>query len=260
MRSERQQKASRANGAKSRGPTTPEGKARSSCNSVVHGLLASTIVLEEENRATFEQMQAEITTEFAPSTPFESTLVCVMLAARWRSFRILGMECAELDFAIRTTPQTGLDTSTRGSRAMHQQGGDVSEGLLRRYEAHYERLHNRAFNLLVKYRQLSGTIFAPRPVDDDQPAPPPTPPPPPPAPEPQPEPVTETPQPKLATWHKNRNKNRAKRRREAANFKVRSEPNTAPAPGLQPEKGDQNHDPKHPSSTPTAPAPCCDSI
>ena len=229
MRSERQQKASRANGAKSRGPTTAAGKARSSCNSVVHGLLASTIVLEEENRATFEQMQAEITAEFAPATPFESTLVCVMLAARWRSFRILGMECAELDFAIRTTPPNGLDTSTRGSRVMHQQGGGVSEGLLRRYEAHYERLHNRAFNMLVKYRQLSGTIFAPRPTDDDdQPSPPP--PPPTPAPEPQPEPVTGTPTaPTPATWHKNRNKNRAKRRREAANFKVRSEPETPPS-------------------------------
>ena len=181
MRTERQQQASRANGAKSRGPKTPEGKARSSCNSVVHGLLASTIVLEEENRATFEQMQAEITAEFAPTTPFESTLVCVMLAARWRSFRVLGMECAELDFALRTTPANGLDTSTRGSRAMHQQGGDVSEGLLRRYEAHYERMHSRAFNLLVKYRQLSGTIFTPGdspvdlPVDDPQPLPAPEP-------------------------------------------------------------------------------------
>ena len=237
MRTERQQQASRANGAKSRGPKTSAGKARSSCNSVVHGLLASTIVLEEENRATFEQMQAEITAEFAPATPFESTLVCVMLAARWRSFRILGMECAELDFAIRTTPSNGLDTSTRGSRAMHQQGGDVSEGLLRRYEAHYERLHNRAFNLLVKYRQLSGTIFAPRPVDDDdQSAPPP--PPPTPEPEPQPETVTGPPKPKLATWHKNRNKNRARRRHEAANLKMRNEPNTTPPPDCIPEKGD----------------------
>ena len=238
MRTERQQQASRDNGAKSRGPKTPEGKARSSRNSVIHGLLASAIVLEEENRATFEQMQAEITAEFAPATPFESTLVCVMLAARWRSFRILGMECAELDFALRTTPANGLDTSTRGSRAMHQQGGDVSEGLLRRYEAHYERMHSRAFNMLVKYRQLSATIFAPGPEDphneDPQPAP-----------EPEPEPQTEsspaaTPKPTsgAAKWHKNRQNNRAKRRREAANFKLRNEPNsTAPTPASNPEKG-----------------------
>ena len=101
---------------------------------------------------------------------------------------------------------------------------------MRRYEAHYERLHTRAFNTLIKYRQLSGTIFAPRPSDpsdNDQPAPTP----PPPALEPQPEPATQTPRPaKLANWHKNRNKNRARRRREAANLKLRNEPNTPQNP------------------------------
>ena len=229
MRTKSQQQASRANGAQSRGPKTPEGKARSSQNSIIHGLLAKTILIEGESPNLFNTLQTEFTEEFAPATPFESTLVDMMVSARWRSLRIQGLETSGIDDTVKTMPYPeDLDESTRVSRALHNTDGG-GEGKMRRYEAHYERLHTRAFNTLVKYRQLCGTIFSDRPTDDYQPAPPP--PPPPAAPEPQPEPATETPRPpKLANWHKNRNKNRARRRREAANLNVRNEPNTPQNP------------------------------
>ena len=46
MPSDRKIAANRANGALSRGPKTPEGKARSARNSLKHGLLARAILLE----------------------------------------------------------------------------------------------------------------------------------------------------------------------------------------------------------------------
>jgi hypothetical protein len=49
-----QSAASRSNGARSRGPATPEGKARAARNSVRHGLSGRTFfLLQDEDRADY---------------------------------------------------------------------------------------------------------------------------------------------------------------------------------------------------------------
>ncbi len=49
--------ASRTNGAKSSGPATPEGKARSSQNAVKHGLHSKQILLPTESAEEFQALR-----------------------------------------------------------------------------------------------------------------------------------------------------------------------------------------------------------
>jgi hypothetical protein len=78
--------ASRRNGAKSRGPKTPEGKARSAQNALKHGLRAAKhVVLPEEDVSEFAELEAALIEELAPVGTLQTVLarrVAVRLAAR----------------------------------------------------------------------------------------------------------------------------------------------------------------------------------
>src|SRR5436309_3187529 len=100
MRSELQIQASRANGARSRGPVTAEGKTRSSKNALRHGMLAESIVLKKEASALFIELLADLQEEFDPQTRTESDLIETMAVCRWRLMRIWQIETAALDLEI----------------------------------------------------------------------------------------------------------------------------------------------------------------
>ncbi|HXP86297.1 MAG TPA: hypothetical protein VN841_16340 [Bryobacteraceae bacterium] len=90
--SEKQQTASRTNGAKSKGPATPEGRARSSRNSLRHGLSAAVVVLPHEDRAQFESLRDSYMESFQPADQPQHDLVETMAAARWRLNRLQEIE------------------------------------------------------------------------------------------------------------------------------------------------------------------------
>ncbi len=91
MSSQRRIDSSRANGAKSRGPVTAEGKRKSSANSLRHGLLAQCIVLEDEVPERFHELLADLTREHNPQTETQLGLVETMAMARWRVMRPLSL-------------------------------------------------------------------------------------------------------------------------------------------------------------------------
>ena len=100
MRSKKQQQASKLNGSKSKGPVTPEGKARSSQNAITHGMHARAIVLAGESDDKYRQLQAEYFNYWQPETIIETDLVNDIATSRWRLHRLLANETAVLDAEI----------------------------------------------------------------------------------------------------------------------------------------------------------------
>jgi hypothetical protein len=94
MRSEKQIAASRANGARSRGPKTPEGKARAARNSLRHGLLARAVVLQGESRGKFDTLVCQLNEALRPESAIEHLFVGKMAAAHWRQLRLWELERA----------------------------------------------------------------------------------------------------------------------------------------------------------------------
>ena len=93
---------SAANGAKSTGPTSPEGKARSARNAEKHGIYSSAVVLHHESAEQFTLLQEGYYQRFLPASQPEADLVDQMIAATWRLRRITAVESAAIDHAVDT--------------------------------------------------------------------------------------------------------------------------------------------------------------
>ena len=82
------------NGRLSKGPVTPEGKARSSQNARKHGLNSAIVVIEGESQAEFDLLLDSIIASHLPETPEEKDLILELAASRWRIRRCIEMEQA----------------------------------------------------------------------------------------------------------------------------------------------------------------------
>jgi hypothetical protein len=92
-RSESQARASRKNGAKSRGPKTSEGKARSAQNALRHGMRALRyVVLADESAVEFQTLERVLTDELAPEGALQLVLARRVAVAAWRLARADRME------------------------------------------------------------------------------------------------------------------------------------------------------------------------
>ena len=85
----------RVNGARSRGPVTAIGKARSSRNALRHGLRAQLLV-PEEDEAAFRGMAGRLFAEIGPAGELEGFLVADLATAMWRSGRARRLEAQAL--------------------------------------------------------------------------------------------------------------------------------------------------------------------
>ena len=92
MTSFRQIEANRRNARKSTGPNTEEGKQRSRCNAVRHGLTAETVISALEDAEDYKAFEAAITADFDAQSAVERELVLRLAGLLWRLRRTTTME------------------------------------------------------------------------------------------------------------------------------------------------------------------------
>jgi hypothetical protein len=153
--SEAQRAAARANGAKSHGPVTPEGKAKSALNSVRHGLLADIVVLRTESEPMFLALLAGYHDDYHPEGQTENDLVEEIAAAKWQQQRCWALAKALVDITMDRMEQEiagefrEIDSVTRTALAfLNQADQSAALALLNRYAARHGREWHRAIATL----------------------------------------------------------------------------------------------------------------
>ena len=159
MSSQSQIDANRINAQKSTGPRTPEGKARSRRNGLLHGLTAKTCMLEDEDPEGFTDLVYEISDKYRPQDTDEDFCIERMAKARWRYNRIMPLEAAIFNIRL-TVDQAPKEVvaalSQEGQRAwayMRDANGGNALSKLSRYETSLLREYDRSRQELEKLQK-----------------------------------------------------------------------------------------------------------
>ncbi len=152
MISEKHSQAARANGARSRGPVTPEGKAISARNATRHGMLAQFVVLPNEDETVFRQLFDMLIERFSPVDDIELSAIEEMAAAHWRCRRVIAIEYTILNTALAACSGkvTFADTAAIFTDPAHL----PTLTQLQRYETRVQNIYQRALRTLVLLRKL----------------------------------------------------------------------------------------------------------
>ena len=97
MTSFRQIETNRRNARKSTGPITEEGKRRSRCNAVRHGLTAETVIGALEDAEDYNAFQAAVAASFDAETAVERELILRLASLLWRLRRATAIDTGLLE-------------------------------------------------------------------------------------------------------------------------------------------------------------------
>jgi hypothetical protein len=98
MTSFRQIETNRRNACKSTGPITEEGKQRSRCNAVRHGLTAETVIGALEDAEEYKAFEAAIIADYDVQSAVERGLVLRLASLLWRLRRATTIETGLFEF------------------------------------------------------------------------------------------------------------------------------------------------------------------
>jgi hypothetical protein len=115
MTSFRQIEANRRNADKSTGPTTKEGKRRSRCNAVRHGLTAETVIGALEDAEDYKTFEAAIIADYDAQSAVERELVLRLASVLWRLRRATTIETGLFDSQAEQLRGLKLPNQVHGS-------------------------------------------------------------------------------------------------------------------------------------------------
>src|SRR6202162_4228042 len=135
----RQIEANRRNARKSTGPITEEGKQRSRCNAIRHGLTAETVIGALEDAEDYRAFEAAITADYDAQSAVERELVLRLASLLWRLRRATTMETGLFEMQadqlreFRQARQIQLDSppSATRPRPASSQSSSTKLGLFR---------------------------------------------------------------------------------------------------------------------------------
>jgi len=150
-------RSSRANGALSRGPTTPEGKLRSTGNRCTHGLYSSRIVLKNESQEEYDAFLQKYIDSMHPQDSLELIATRQMAAASWCIRRLQATETSMLNNAMNSLDPAIQDPMDRIAQAFSLLIQDSAFLLIPRLESRYSRQFYNARESIFASRKRART-------------------------------------------------------------------------------------------------------
>jgi len=149
--------AARANGAKSHGPQTAQGKLASSRNALSHGLTARTVVLQNESAEDYQADLRAYLHHFLPVGKPEIDLVHQLAAANWRVTRYAAIESGLLEQKMDDQADQ-LEAKYEVINERHRlaiafealSGANGALALLNRYQARLHREYQRLLKTIIE--------------------------------------------------------------------------------------------------------------
>ncbi len=139
MATDAQIKANKENAQKSTGPTSIEGKKKSSMNAVTHGIFSNIAILPGEDEAFIQKLREDILATYQPQDTMERCLVDRIYIAMMRQVRLCQAEAAKLRMSMR--PEILADSLfqiLRHSTIRRFKGDDLSDEMESNYQFYLE--------------------------------------------------------------------------------------------------------------------------
>jgi hypothetical protein len=135
MATEAQMRANQENAQKSTGPTSVEGKKKSSMNAVTHGIFSNITILPGEDEAFIQKLREDILATYQPQDTMERCLVDRIYIAMMRQVRLCQAEAAKLRMSMRPEILAeSLSQILRHSTIRRFKGDDLSDEMESNYQ------------------------------------------------------------------------------------------------------------------------------
>lgn len=157
MASTKQRAANRANAQHSTGPKTVQGKARSSANSLRHGLFARETLLKDEPAELFEAFRDEMLSDLAPLGMREEILADRIVGLEWRLRRLWVVERENLEELQEGTDIAGQPVKGSVGQAFRKGSSSWQDnplGKLSRYETSLSNSLSRSYASLDQLQSI----------------------------------------------------------------------------------------------------------